>query len=204
MVMTKVISKLSPNRRIPREELRARLYETALGLFRERGFDATRIDDIAARAGVAKGTLFNFFPSKAAILLRYYDEIDAKFGHALAALSPDDPKASLAGFYREAEALLRSEGPMIDAVFRELAADATLHDTDRASGARDVLVDFFRACKAKGTLAAHVEPAVAGHIAADLWSATVRDWLRAGKRYSLKLRLAAKLDAVFDGLGPAA
>jgi len=33
-------------------------------LFVERGFSATRVEEVAARAGVSKGTLFLYFPSK--------------------------------------------------------------------------------------------------------------------------------------------
>lgn len=40
----------------------------ALELFAEKGFNATRVEDIAARAGVSKGTLYLYFDSKQAIL----------------------------------------------------------------------------------------------------------------------------------------
>ena len=40
------------------------LIEAALELFVEKGFAATRVDEVAARAGVSKGTLFLYFPSK--------------------------------------------------------------------------------------------------------------------------------------------
>ena len=40
------------------------LIEAALDLFVEKGFAATRVDEVAARAGVSKGTLFLYFPSK--------------------------------------------------------------------------------------------------------------------------------------------
>ena len=36
----------------------------ALALFTEKGFAATRMQDVAARAGVAKGTLYLYFPTK--------------------------------------------------------------------------------------------------------------------------------------------
>jgi AcrR family transcriptional regulator len=36
----------------------------ALALFAERGFAATRLDDVARRAGVTKGTLYLYFPNK--------------------------------------------------------------------------------------------------------------------------------------------
>lgn len=40
------------------------LLDAALALFVEKGFAATRVEDVAARAGVAKGTLFLYFASK--------------------------------------------------------------------------------------------------------------------------------------------
>jgi AcrR family transcriptional regulator len=35
--------------------------DAALGLFVERGFAATRLEDVAARAGVSKGTVYLYF-----------------------------------------------------------------------------------------------------------------------------------------------
>src|SRR5215207_7420829 len=40
------------------------LLEAALDLFVDKGFAATRAEEVAARAGVSKGTLFLYFPSK--------------------------------------------------------------------------------------------------------------------------------------------
>lgn len=40
------------------------LLAAALDLFVERGFAATRLDDVAARAGVSKGTLYLYFTNK--------------------------------------------------------------------------------------------------------------------------------------------
>lgn len=55
----------SPNRRARRKEARpGELLEAALALFVEKGFAATRVEEVATRAGVSKGTLFLYFPSK--------------------------------------------------------------------------------------------------------------------------------------------
>ncbi|MFD8767324.1 TetR family transcriptional regulator [Streptomyces mirabilis] len=43
----------------------------SLTLFEERGFDAVTIDDIAAAANVARGTFFNYFESKEAVVVAY-------------------------------------------------------------------------------------------------------------------------------------
>jgi AcrR family transcriptional regulator len=45
-----------------------RLMETAVRLFREQGYDATTVEQIAEAADVAKGTFFNYFETKEAIL----------------------------------------------------------------------------------------------------------------------------------------
>ena len=51
-----------------RKEARpAELLSAALDLFVERGYTATKLDDVAARAGVAKGTLYLYFDSKEAL-----------------------------------------------------------------------------------------------------------------------------------------
>ena len=58
-------SATTSTKRERRKEARpGELLEAALDLFVEKGFAATRVDEVAARAGVSKGTLFLYFPSK--------------------------------------------------------------------------------------------------------------------------------------------
>jgi AcrR family transcriptional regulator len=48
-----------------RKEARpAEIVEAALAVFAEKGFRAARIDEVAARAGISKGTLYLYFSSK--------------------------------------------------------------------------------------------------------------------------------------------
>src|SRR3954467_868431 len=42
--------------------------DAALELFVEKGFQNTRVEDIATRAGLSKGAVYLYFPSKEAIL----------------------------------------------------------------------------------------------------------------------------------------
>lgn len=55
----------APHKRERRKQERpGELIEAALDLFVEKGFAATRVEEVAARAGVSKGTLFLYFSSK--------------------------------------------------------------------------------------------------------------------------------------------
>ena len=57
------------------EDTRRRIYEAALELFREKGFEQTTMRDIAAKAGVALGGAYYYFSSKEAIVLAFYHEM---------------------------------------------------------------------------------------------------------------------------------
>jgi AcrR family transcriptional regulator len=57
---------------------RAQIYETAIRLFRERGFEETTMRDIGAELGGAASAAYYYFKSKDAIVLEYYDEIQRR------------------------------------------------------------------------------------------------------------------------------
>jgi TetR/AcrR family transcriptional regulator len=54
----------APKRERRKEARPGELLDAALDLFVEKGFSATRVEEVAAKAGVSKGTLFLYFPSK--------------------------------------------------------------------------------------------------------------------------------------------
>lgn len=51
-----------------RRETHARIFDAAMRLFAQRGFANTPVEDITEAADVAKGTFFNYFPTKESIL----------------------------------------------------------------------------------------------------------------------------------------
>jgi AcrR family transcriptional regulator len=54
-------------KRVTQDERRAAILDAALDLFSKHGFAAARLDDVANKAGVAKGTLYLYFPDKEAL-----------------------------------------------------------------------------------------------------------------------------------------
>jgi AcrR family transcriptional regulator len=58
------------------------IVETALRLFRERGYEATTMRAIAAEAGVSVGNAYYYFASKEALVQAYYDRAQAEHQEA--------------------------------------------------------------------------------------------------------------------------
>ena len=52
-----------------KQETRRRIVECARGLFSDRGFEQTTTRDLAESAGIAAGTMFNYFPTKEALAM---------------------------------------------------------------------------------------------------------------------------------------
>ncbi|BAL92205.1 putative TetR-family transcriptional regulator [Actinoplanes missouriensis 431] len=82
-----------------REDTRQRLFEAAVELIAEQGFSATTVDDIALRAGVAKGTVYYNFKSKTELfeeLLRHgVGLLTDEFRAAVDGLPPRDAVRAL-------------------------------------------------------------------------------------------------------------
>ena len=56
------------------KDRRAIILDAALRTFVQRGYPETKVAEIASEAGVAEGTLYNYFPSKEDLLLALFDE----------------------------------------------------------------------------------------------------------------------------------
>ena len=63
----------SPARRARGEQTRQLILETALRLFRERGYAETTMRAIAKEAGVAVGNAYYYFDSKEHLIQGFYD-----------------------------------------------------------------------------------------------------------------------------------
>jgi AcrR family transcriptional regulator len=75
---------------------RRRLLDTATRLFYAEGIRAVGIDRIIAKAGVAKATFYNHFPSKDDLVLAYIEEQDQLGRKAVAALPKQTPRKMIA------------------------------------------------------------------------------------------------------------
>lgn len=65
------------------------LYQCAMKLFRERGFDRVSVDEIVREAGMAKGTFYIYFNTKSDIILEMLRQYDTYYDQIMVGL-PDD------------------------------------------------------------------------------------------------------------------
>lgn len=89
---------LAPKFRRRAEARPDEILDAALAVFTEKGFDAARVDEIAAAAKISKGAVYLYFDSKEALLRGLIEREVAPVAARLKALAEgglDDPKATL-------------------------------------------------------------------------------------------------------------
>jgi len=88
-----------------KQRIRDRIVKAALSLFQTKGFDATTTRAIARKAGIAEGTVFNYFKSKDDIALYFFE---AEVDHAMASVR-ENPRLRKAPLPEKLFALINSQ-----------------------------------------------------------------------------------------------
>lgn len=163
---------------------RARIVEAAREIFRAKGFDAATTREIAARAGIAAGTLFLYARDKRELLLMIVnDELERVTEHAVAELAPGAPLLDqLVAFfsprYRFWSADPRLSSAALHATLSAVAGDgesARFHARrDRIVGELAHLVDVKRRA---GRVPEDVDPRAAARAIMAIYLAEIRLWL---------------------------
>lgn len=102
------------------EHTRAQILSRALTLFREQGFEATSMRDIARAAGLSLGAAYYYFEAKEALVAAYYDQVqeahERAVAVALAGVSGVGPR--LAVLYATKLDLIAEDRRFLGALFR--------------------------------------------------------------------------------------
>lgn len=73
-----------------------RVFAAAIGLFTERGYSNVSYADIADEVGLARNSLYRYFPNKAEILARWFhQELDRRLERSAQILARDEPPLDL-------------------------------------------------------------------------------------------------------------
>jgi len=186
-----------------KDETRERIAAAAMRLFLQRGFERTTIDQIAEAADVAKGTFFNYFPRKEALLAALADQ-------------------RLSEMERFAESLLQSRRPvrrkLLDLVARAGAIHIQHRDLSRLLlaemlakpmgpmhqvhvRAQAIMRRLVDQGQAAGELRGDVDPDRAASVLRGVAFGTVLFWLCcAPGAFVLEDEIRKRLSLVLDGL----
>ena len=131
---------------MPRDgaQVRGRLREAALELYRERGYEATTAAQIAAHAGVTERTYFRHFPDEREVLFDGEAELRELFTDAItAAPSGASPLSALVRAFTAAVPLLVANRPVAERRARVIAVTPALRERAYAKTAAltEVLAD---------------------------------------------------------------
>jgi len=140
-------------------ETRAKLIETALHLFADKGVDSTSIKDIAREAGVAQGLLYHYFSGKDDLLWRVL-ETHSFMPHLEQALSREGTRPAvdvLRSVALEFNAFLQVRQTRMRLIMSELQTNARVRELWEESIRREIslLEDFLRARVSAGELRPH-------------------------------------------------
>ena len=187
-----------------KEETRERIFREAVKLFRHKGFEATTIDEISEKADVAKGTFFNYFPRKEAVL-GYLSEVRMAnaVGNAEAILAaPGSAEDKLLALYGDIAAGYEED--------RDLSWFILLESMTRAFAvSEDVRQNWWRLTlgvieqgQASGEFRRGVDPQRAERVLHSVFMGTLFMWLKCPEVEGMNLQdeLRTRLRLVLDGL----
>lgn len=186
-----------------KDETKERIFKAAIKLFRDRGFDKTTIDDITERADVAKGTFFNYFPRKDA-LLAYLSEkrlvaVEENAGALLGATKPASEK--LIGIYAHAASAYEEDRELSRFVLNELMARAFGPSEETGVRWQKLIVEVLEQGRRSGELRADVDVVRAESLLSSVYMSTVYLWLNCNEaQFELRHELEARLILVLNGL----
>lgn len=184
----------------------AQILDAATSVFARRGFDEARVDDVAAEAGLAKGTVYLYFRSKDALIEALVGRlVEFELARLRALAASDDPvPARLARFVHDYTAEMERMAPLAP-MFLQVYARAARH-----ASVKRVLATYMDAYVAeiakllrtgveRGEIRTADPGAAALHLGALLEGIALL-WLVMPERVPLAATADAALQTVLDGL----
>jgi AcrR family transcriptional regulator len=181
-----------------KSETRQRLMDAALRLFGEHGFEATTIEDITSVADVAKGTFFNYFETKEAILpaiaARRLEQLEETLAPEQG--GPDSAVARIKLALR-----LVAESPLCQERLAEQLFTAMMHrhEIGPRHALRDLLARQVDQAQAAGEIRSNLDPVyVAGVIRALFFQRLVM-WHQGYRSAPLRELIDGSVDLLMEG-----
>jgi AcrR family transcriptional regulator len=191
-------------------EQRHAILGAAVALFRKRGYEQTRVQDIIARLRISEATFFNYFPTKEALLYEFaVEDIERSSGAIRAELErhdrsvPDRIRSLMSNWVlgwasdRQFNALVVNRSRLLAGPKGELR--------EKALRNYDLLAQLFREGQERGEIRADMEPLQLAEILEGIFVITAGNWLFQWWKDStgpLDERLMRAVNVFLDGCKP--
>jgi AcrR family transcriptional regulator len=191
-----------------KEETRRRIFEAAITLFRESGFEATTVDEITEKADVGRGTFFNYFPRKESVLAYLSEERVALAEENAAELLEDHTPAreKLLEIFAFAASAYVADRELSRYVFNEWMQRAFTPAEEAGTRWQRLIVRVIEQGQAAGELRADVAPVLMESLLSSVYISTLYHWLccpvgtKLPQDFELLAELRVRLELVMDGI----
>ncbi|HEX9115737.1 MAG TPA: TetR/AcrR family transcriptional regulator [Anaerolineae bacterium] len=184
-----------------KSERRERIYEAALSLFRSQGYEATTVAQITQQAGLAKGTFFNYFPTKDAVL-RYLGAREiGRLGAASLAGGGTSPLANLKNLLAALGRSLERDRDLVCLVFRSGITVTDLLAGDAGGFSLQPTASLLiRQAQRAGQVNPALDPDTLAAALDALYLQQLVRWCKSDAGYSLAERLTGMADLLLLGI----
>ncbi|TFU17041.1 TetR/AcrR family transcriptional regulator [Thermus tengchongensis] len=167
-------------REYQKKRRRERIFQAAMALFRQQGFRETTATDIAKAAHVSRGTFFNYYPYKEAVLLEYGSLLLADLREEVRRrlAQGEDPLALLRYLFGRLAAFTQAEKDLLLPLLYELLNP----DPIRAKAAfmalplGDLIAEVLKPLRDKGVVRQDLSLERMGRTLADLYFLAALRW----------------------------
>ena len=178
------------------------LLDVAVAVFNERGYDATSMEELAARLGVTKSAIYHHVPSKVELLRLALDRaLDALFAVT------DEPAATTGPAIDRLEHVVRGSVRVLAAellfvtLLLRVRGNSTVEQAalDRRRRFDRIVTDLVRAAEEEGDVRPDVDPAVTSRLLFGTVN-SLTEWYRPGRGLDAGALADALVATTFDGL----
>jgi AcrR family transcriptional regulator len=144
-------------------EVRERILEAAFDLFLSQGMEATKLEDICARADVANRTFFNHFATRQDMVRALAERRLTNLHDVLFDLVDEPVPTRLIGFFDNISSVLTDSGD----TYREMIGDmlgTVSYGVERGSGMHDTFLELVKDGVSRGEVSTRHDP----HTLADI------------------------------------
>ncbi|MEU7022218.1 TetR/AcrR family transcriptional regulator [Streptomyces sp. NPDC046203] len=197
-----------PQGRRERNKLRVktRIYEAAMDLFKQQGYDQTSVDEITKEADVARGTFFNHFQRKEDLIAEWGERRRLQLRRGLVAedISParvEDIRVAISRCMSILAATSLQDPALTKAVLTAwVRTGSPLHEQPYVAG---MFGEFVEAGQRLGDISPAVDSGLAGNLLRDIYLGTLYRWIQAPEgEADLEADLQSACTTLLDGLLP--